>query len=169
MLALAAAVAVAAVVVVWHPWPRHGADQIRHLVGWPACAAVTVKPARAPDWWPHAQQHTIVDCEMLGPWVAYARFPDRRTLKADLLAASPGSAVCVYGRGTEVAVNGLEAHQFPKLCHQLHGDRIDGVVGLPDFPGGTTMDSTNRAARRQARRDTQAEHRALARYFHQSS
>jgi hypothetical protein len=165
MLALAAAVALAAMAIAWHPWPRHGADRLRHLVQWPACAAVTVEPVRVPDAWPHAKGHTMVDCEMLGPWVAYARFPDRRALQTDLLAASPDSAVCLYGHGTEVAVDGLDAQQFRKLCNQLHGDRIDGVAGLPDYPGGNTYDSTNRAVERQSRRDTQAQHRALARYF----
>ena len=102
---------------------------------------------------------------MLGPWVRYARFKNRRALKADLLAAPPGSAVCIYGQGTEVAVNGLEAHRFPALCAGLHGVRIDGVVGLPEIPGGPTADSNQRAAERQSRRDTHAERQALSDYF----
>lgn len=155
---------VATIVVTTHPWPRRGADQIRHLVNWPPdCASITVEPSHAP--WPHADQDTFLDCEMLGPWVRYARFKNRRALKADLLAAPPGSAVCIYGQGTEVAVNGLEAHRFPALCAGLHGVRIDGVVGLPEIPGGPTADSNQRAAERQSRRDTHAERQALSDYF----
>ena len=157
----------AAVVVTAHPWPRRGADRIRHLVTWPACASITVKPFRAP--WPHAERDTLIDCEMLGPWVRYARFKSPQALKGDLLAAAPDSAVCIYGDGTEVAVNGLEANQFPRLCRQLHGARIDGVVGLPDIPGGTTGDSNVRAAQRQSRRDARAEHHALSNYLRSAS
>jgi hypothetical protein len=138
-------------------------DQIRHLVNWPACASITVEPVRGA--WPHAEQDALIDCEMLGPWVRYARFKSPQALKTDLLAASPDSAVCIYGDRTEVAVNGLEAHQFPALCRALHGVRVDGVVGLPDIPGGVTGASNERAARRQSRRDTTAEHQALSDYF----
>jgi hypothetical protein len=148
-LASVAAAAVAAIVVAAHPWPRHGADQIRHLVKWPACAAVTVKPAQAPVRWRHAEEHAIIDCEMLGPWVAYARFNDRQALRADLLAASPASAVCIYGGGTEVAVNGLEAHQFPALCHQLTASVSTGSPGCPTSPAGPP--STATSGRRNAR------------------
>jgi hypothetical protein len=163
--------ATVAIVVALHPWPRHGADQIRHLVKWPPdCADVTANAVRGPDRWPHADQEMFIDCEMLGPWVRYARFRDRQALERDLLAASPASAVCIYGRGTEVAVNGLEAHQFPALCRKLHGDRIDGVSGLPDvLPGVATIRSTDRAVRRQRQRDTVAQHRAIARYFSATS
>jgi hypothetical protein len=163
--------ATAAIAVALHPWPRHGAEQIRHLVNWPPdCADVTANPVRGPGRWPHADEEMFIDCEMLGPWVRYARFSDRQALERDLLAASPASAVCVYGGGTEVAVNGLEAHQFPKLCRELHGDRIDGVSGLPDLlPGAATIQSTDRAARRQRQRDTVAQQRAIARYFSTTS
>jgi hypothetical protein len=154
---------VAALLVEVHPWPRHGVDQIRHLVNWPACASITVEPVRGA--WPHAEEDALIDCEMLGPWVRYARFKSPQALKTDLLAASPDSAVCIYGDRTEVAVNGLEAHQFPALCRALHGVRVDGVVGLPDIPGGVTGASNERAARRQSRRDTTAEHQALSDYF----
>jgi hypothetical protein len=61
-----------------HPWPRHGVDQIRHLVNWPACASITVEPVRGA--WPHAEQDALIDCEMLGPWVTYARFKSPQAL-----------------------------------------------------------------------------------------
>jgi hypothetical protein len=60
------------------PWPRHGVDQIRHLVSWPACASITVEPVRGA--WPHAEQDALIDCEMLGPWVTYARFKSPQAL-----------------------------------------------------------------------------------------
>jgi hypothetical protein len=153
---------VIAAVVLWHPWPRHGADRIRHLVDWPACASVTESHS---DRWRDADEDTLIECEMLGPWVEHARFPSHAALRSDLLAASPSSAVCIYGDGTEVAINGLEAHQFPKLCRKLEGTRVDGVVGLRDLLGAPTADAEARAARRQGERDTKAEHAALVKYF----
>jgi hypothetical protein len=152
------------VVLHIHPWPRRGADRVRHLVDWPDCARITVDSGRRE--WPRAEEDTWIDCENLGPWVKYARFASNEDMRHDLLAVSPESAVCIYGDGdTEVAVNGLEAHQFPKLCDKLHGKRVDGVVGLPDFPGGVTGESNERAAERQGARDKRAQHRALAAYF----
>jgi hypothetical protein len=38
---------VAALLVEVPPWPRHGVDQIRHLVNWPARASITVATRRA--------------------------------------------------------------------------------------------------------------------------
>lgn len=151
-------------VVAVHPWPRHGADRVEHLVDWPACIDVVTE--RAPTGagaWPHAREQARIDCENLGPWVGYARFASTADLRTDLLHTPPRSAVCIAG--TEVVVNGLEAHQFPKLCRKLHGDRVDGVVGLPDHGGGVTIDEINRSIARERRRDAQAEGRALRAYF----
>jgi hypothetical protein len=160
--AIAVAVVVAAVAVV-QLRPRHGTSRIKHLLDWSAC--VSIETHDAPGVWPHAEQHRRLVCQNLGPTVEYARFAGRAQLRTDLLAHPPDDAVCVYGDGKEVAVNGLEAHQFPRLCAKLGGRRVDGVVGLPELPSGNTAASIDRAITRQRRRDAAAERAALVRYF----
>jgi hypothetical protein len=159
------AVLVTATVYVVHPWPRHGVDQIRHLVDWPRdCESITATvPYGAP--WRQAEQDIFIECQFMGPAVEYARFKDRRALKADLLAASPDRAVCIYGGGTEVAVDELDPGQFAALCQQLHGDLIDGLARSPQISGDVIETPTGPLIVHQPLRDRRAEHQALVEYF----
>jgi hypothetical protein len=159
---LAAVAGAVVLVILWHPWPRHGADRVRHLMRWSACVRVVsddVEP-RASGW-PHAQEVTDVECEMLGPSFRHARFTSRGDLRRDLLARPPSRRVCVYG--DEVVVDGLELGEITRVCGRLHGDVVDGIRGR-EAPGATPVPTTA-WLRRNNRFRSRLEGAALRRYF----
>jgi hypothetical protein len=118
-------------VTIWqHPWPRHGLDRVRHAVHWPEdCAEVSTSEGVTLAW-PHATRAVIVECEYLGPFIAYASFSNQADLRADLRDAAPWGATCITGN--EVVIDGLDPGDFDDVCRRLHGDDIDGVAGIPD-------------------------------------
>ena len=153
----------AAGALILHPWQRYGVDRVRHLVRWPGdCADVKTEHFSRDDvhhWWPHAVERGEVECEMLGPWIRYARFDTRAALRTDLLHDSQGIPACIARR--QVVLNGLfHRGQFVALCRQLHGDVVDGVSSAPDPPPGAASPKIDRFVHDEA-----AQHRALERYF----
>jgi hypothetical protein len=165
---LLVAAAVAGLVV--HLRSRDRVDRIAAMVHWPAsCARISkTSPGLSPQarHWKRATQTVSVFCEVLGPGFIYARFADQADLRADGLAFPPAAATCLLG-SHEVLIDALDPGEFPKLCRGLHGVDIDATRSLPavacrdcDTPGGA-----ERAADRNWRRKSIAQHRALARYW----
>jgi hypothetical protein len=123
LLALLALAVVAGAVVLWHPWPRRGADRLKHMVSWPGdCRAIETYTAssRSQLGWRHATTTATVVCENLGPSVGYARWPDATTMTTDLHRRPPQHAFCLYG-DHELALDALEPGQFADLCDELGG------------------------------------------------
>src|SRR4051812_30741239 len=121
------AVALGAAVYWLHPWPRTGADRIRHLISWPEeCVKITTE-AVAPrslspvGAWSAAQQRVQIQCEVAGPTVTYARFRSVRDRDLALKRHPPTGRYCVAGR--EVIINGLDSG-FPDLCDRLSGSLV---------------------------------------------
>lgn len=119
---LVAAAAVAAGVHLVLQRPHTGAERIRHLIAWPDdCAAITVDRPLGGDGseWRHTVDAALIQCQMLGPFVIYARFASARERDRQLgLFPPPDEAYCTTG--TEVILDGLE-HGFATLCQRLHG------------------------------------------------
>jgi hypothetical protein len=101
---------VAAVALMLHPWPRPGVDRIDRAVHWPeSCADVATRGEITLNW-PHATKRATIDCEHLGPFIAYARFRTQADLRTDLIHDAPWGATCISGN--EVVVDGLDPGQF---------------------------------------------------------
>jgi hypothetical protein len=119
-------------VYVLHPWPRSGADRVRHLIAWPAdCESVTIEPVPAGAFvsvWRTSQPLQVIQCQALGPDVLYARFPSDRARDRALRRSAPRGRYCVSGR--EVVVDGLDSG-FARLCQRLGGDLERAGAGQP--------------------------------------
>jgi hypothetical protein len=114
------------------PWPRHGLDRVHHAVHWPeSCAEVSTSGEITLNW-SHATKRATIDCEYLGPFVAYARFRTQAELRTDLIHDAPWGATCIAGN--EVVVDGLDPGQFDDVCRRLDGHLVDGVKGIPGPP-----------------------------------
>jgi hypothetical protein len=118
---VAAAVLVAAVLALR---PRHGASEVKLLVNWPqGCADVKIDRAAQPPYlsrWHGVVDHDLIECQVMGPAVFYARFADVTALRRSLAAARPPDAVCRYG--AQLVVDGLDSRaEFARLCQRLHG------------------------------------------------
>src|SRR4051812_43875235 len=90
----------AAVVFGLHLYPRQGADRVNHLVRWPGCESVTVDHHDREFYavaWRGISEAAVLQCNMLGPTVFYARFNDRHLLDRALAAAPPTDSYCVSG------------------------------------------------------------------------
>jgi hypothetical protein len=126
---------------VLHPWPRSGADRVRHLIAWPAgCESVTIEsvpPGSLISGWRTDQQRQVIQCQVLGPDVVYARFSNSRARDRALRRSAPRGRYCVAGR--EVIVDGLDGG-FPRLCRRLHGDLKRSAVR--QRPPGTSAPAT---------------------------
>jgi hypothetical protein len=123
---------VAAVALMLHPWPRPGVDRIDRAVHWPeSCADVATRGEITLNW-PHATKRATIDCEYLGPFIAYARFRTQADLRTDLIHDAPWGATCISGN--EVVVDGLDPGQFDDVCRRLDGHLVDGVKGIPGPP-----------------------------------
>jgi hypothetical protein len=150
---------------VVHLGPRTGVDRVRHLARWPPdCAQISTAPVeRRRTLWPRATEAEAVTCEAAGPWLEYVRFRTAADARHDLLRSPPSSATCVAGR--EVVIDGLDGHQFPRVCRAFGGTDVDGVRGVPEGAGGVTMDAIDRSVRAYERRATRAELRALRAFY----
>jgi hypothetical protein len=62
-------------------------------------------------------------------------------------------------------IDGLDGHQFPRVCRAFGGTDVDGVRGVPEGAGGVTMDAIDRSVRAYERRATRAELRALRAFY----
>jgi hypothetical protein len=143
---------------LWHPWPRHGLDRVRHAVHWIGCVKIAVDTPRTIQW-PHARQLKMVVCEKAGPGFWYARFRNQAELRTDLLHQAPFAATCLTGN--EVVVDGLlDPGEFPKLCRELGGRDVNGVAGLPDLP-----ENLDPRGDLRLQRDRDAEEQALRLYW----
>lgn len=134
-------------------------DDISAKIDWPTTCENVSRTSRRR--WEHAVQSASVVCESLGPFIDYARFARQAELRSDLLRSSPDAAVCIVG--DEVVVDGLEGKAFPKLCRALDGVTVDGVRSVSRVPctDCDTIAGNVRAADRDHRQDTAAQHRAL--------
>jgi hypothetical protein len=114
-----AAGALVAIVMAVHPYPRSGADKIKHMVTWPdGCTSVTTERV----WeFRYADSQAAIQCQMLGPRVDYAHFPSRESLGRQLRSDPPRPEYCVTRQ--ELVTNGLD-RGFPQLCARLHGQLV---------------------------------------------
>jgi hypothetical protein len=141
-----------------------GVERVKDAIAWPdSCADVVTSDTTGRGDWLHATKTASVRCEHLGPLVLYARFASDEDLRRDLLADPPSAPTCIVGH--EVVIDYLDPGQFPALCRELGGDRIDAVSRLPETPGDGTIEGEERAAEVDERRGAAAQRRALRRYL----
>src|SRR3954447_8050754 len=97
--ALVAATAADGAVMAGPPGPDAGGLRTAGLAPWPGgCTLVTTSETVGDGLarrWRHASQTARIRCDSIGPALAWARFPTRGDLLADLDAAPTPWRVCV--------------------------------------------------------------------------
>jgi hypothetical protein len=124
---VAAVGALAFLVVVIHPYPRTGADRVKHAIDWSAgCERISASTPAAGSgyaalWQGLADRRVMLSCEFAGPDALYVRFKTGADLARALRHRPRGKLLCAYGR--ELVVDGLD-RGFGAMCRRLSGSLI---------------------------------------------
>ncbi len=125
LLAAAGAVGAVVVVLVFHLYPRSGADRVAHAYDWgEGCGSVNVDSGQRATYarrWRGVESSAVIDSRFLCELLMYARFDSKRSLLAAATTVPWGRPFCVVGDEL-TAVSGVgRSDSFGDMCSDLGG------------------------------------------------
>lgn len=113
-----------AAVLVFHLYPRKGADRVRHALDWSACTEIDEQDGVRLDYarrWGGVREQDLLVCQNLGPHVYYVRFGSVDARSATLRREPPEEPACVYGSAELVVFTDVSRAERRRTCSDLNG------------------------------------------------